>query len=347
MIIQEQVEVIPSGKMIKYFRDLNYEVEWRVPLMVKVIDLPKVSHIKIQVKCEICGNIKKLTYNNYVVNTKSFTQKYSCNNKCSNFKNKISLLEKYGDENYNNRKKFSATNLERFGVPNFTQTEEFNEKTKYSCLLKYGVEHHLQSDIVKDKIKQTNILKRGVEYPMQSDSVRSKSKITLLDRYGVEHISKSEEIKHKKKLTCLENNGVEYPLQNEKIFKKSLENSFLAKKFKNTNLIYQGSYEKYFLELMEQCGQIDLIKNGKKYEYFFCNQIHYYFSDFIYANNTIEIKSSWTYNRNGKDKILELINESKWQSVRDLGDNMIILKSKDEIKNYVKNLDIIIKLNKI
>jgi hypothetical protein len=80
---------------------------------------------------------------------------------------------------------------------------------------------------------------------------------------------------------------------------------------------------------------------------FFCNQIHYYFSDFIYANNTIEIKSSWTYNRNGKDKILELINESKWQSVRDLGDNMIILKSKDEIKNYVKNLDIIVKLNKI
>jgi hypothetical protein len=40
---------------------------------------------------------------------------------------------------------------------------------------------------------------------------------------------------------------------------------------------------------------------------------------------------------------LELINETKWQSVRDSGDDIIILKSKGETKNYVENLDIIIK----
>ena len=42
----------------------------------------------------------------------------------------------------------------------------------------------------------------------------------------------------------------------------------------------------------------------------------------------IEIKSNWTYNKSGKDKELELENETKWQSVRDFGDEIIILFSK-------------------
>jgi hypothetical protein len=341
MIIQEEVEVIPSGRMIKYFKDLNYQAEWRTPITVKVIDLPKVSHVKIEVKCEICGNIKKLSYNNYVTNTKNFTQKYSCNNKCSSFKNKISLLEKYGDENYNNREKFIVTNREKFGVSNYTQTEEYIEKNKYTCLLKYGTEHHFQSDEIKEKIKKKNLIKRGVEFPMQSELVKTKSKNTVLEKYGVEHISKLEKTKNQKKLTCFKNYGVEYPLQNDEIFEKSLKNSKMIKKFKGTSLFYQGSYERHFLNLMEKANKINLIGNGKKYEYLFDNKSHYYFSDFKYLNYTIEIKSSWTYNRNGKDKILEQINETKWQSVRDSDDDIIILKSIKEINNFVKNLDII------
>ena len=59
---------------------------------------------------------------------------------------------------------------------------------------------------------------------------------------------------------------------------------------------------------------------------------------FLYNNQTIEIKSSWTYNRNGKDELLELKNETRWQTVRDIGDDIVILISKKEIKNYVDNI---------
>lgn len=37
-----------------YTKDLNYKVEWRIPIMVKVIDLPKVSHVKIEVWSLLC-----------------------------------------------------------------------------------------------------------------------------------------------------------------------------------------------------------------------------------------------------------------------------------------------------
>jgi len=61
----------------------------------------------------------------------------------------------------------------------------------------------------------------------------------------------------------------------------------------------------------------------------------------------IEIKSSWTYNRNGKDDLLGFKNETRWQTVRDLGDDIVILKSKEEIKNYVDNIVYNIKTNEL
>lgn len=35
-IITKEVEVIPSGRNIKHYKDKGYEVKWREPLMVKV-----------------------------------------------------------------------------------------------------------------------------------------------------------------------------------------------------------------------------------------------------------------------------------------------------------------------
>jgi hypothetical protein len=95
-----------------------------------------------------------------------------------------------------------------------------------------------------------------------------------------------------------------------------------------------------FLELMEDKGLLNDISNGKCYNYIFNDKKRSYHSDYLYNNVTIEIKSSWTYNRNDRDKELELKNETRWQMVRDIGDEIIILKSKQEIKNYVENINI-------
>jgi hypothetical protein len=48
-----------------------------------------------------------------------------------------------------------------------------------------------------------------------------------------------------------------------------------------------------------------------------------------------------------KVDLLELKNETRWQTVRELGDDIVILKSKEEIKNYVDNIVYNIKINEI
>jgi len=125
------------------------------------------------------------------------------------------------------------------------------------------------------------------------------------------------------------------------------KSSFKIHIYNNTNLTYQGSYEKYFLELMDDKGLLNDILNGKSYNYKLNNKIRAYHSDFLFNNHTIEIKSSWTYNRNNKDELLQLKNETRWQTVRDLGDDIVILKSKEEIKNYVDNIVYNIKTNEL
>ena len=117
--------------------------------------------------------------------------------------------------------------------------------------------------------------------------------------------------------------------------------------YNNTNLTYQGSYEKYFLELMDDKGLLNDISNGKSYNYKFNNKVRAYHSDYLFNNFTIEIKSSWTYDKNGLDLDLRLKNETKWGSVTDSGDLIITLKSKEEIKNYVDNIVYNIKINEV
>jgi len=83
---------------------------------------------------------------------------------------------------------------------------------------------------------------------------------------------------------------------------------------------------------------LDMVFVGKSYNYILNNKEYVYYSDYLFNNFTIEIKSGWTYDKNGLDLELRLKNETKWKSVIDSGDLLITLKSKTEIKNYVDSL---------
>lgn len=208
-----------------------------------------------------------------------------------------------------------------------------NEKT---CLEKYGVKYPANDKEIYKKTGQTKLEKYGdINY-----SNREKYKKTCLEKYGFESSNKDEKVKEKMRKSMIEKYGVEHSLQNLKIFSKQQKSSFKINIYKDTNLTYQGSYEKYFLELMEIKGLINELSNGKTYNYIFNDKNRTYHSDYLYNNITIEIKSSWTYNRNDRDKELGLKNEIRWQTVRDIGDEIIILKSKEEIKNYIENISI-------
>jgi len=300
MIIQTEVEIrIGNKDQFEHYLNKGYSIEWGKTQSVLVSDLMLKSNVKLDVKCDVCGYMKKLMYSKYTINTKNLTTDYFCSNKCAINKQEQTCLKKYGfkyvAQNPLVFRKFLDTCKSRHGEEHFSRTSQYKEKYRNTCLKKYGVESSNQSEIVKEKIKSTMNLK-----------------------YGVDHA-----------------------LQNPIIFSKQQKTSLEILQYKDTDLTYQGSYEKYFLELLEYRQMLQNVSNGKIYTYEFTGKKRTYYSDFCVNDTTIEIKSSWTYNRNGKDLNLQMKNETRWKRVRELGDSIVILKSKEEINNYVYSLDII------
>ena len=130
-ILTKEVEVMPSGKMIQYYKNLGYDVEWRKPLVVKIEDLQKSSKVKIEVLCDICKKNKMfVAYDNYN-NVMARTGSYVCQ-ECSAIKIKQTFLKRYGVEHIAKLKdikdKKVRTNIERYGVDNPNKSPEIREK---------------------------------------------------------------------------------------------------------------------------------------------------------------------------------------------------------------------------
>lgn len=87
--------------------------------------------------------------------------------------------------------------------------------------------------------------------------------------------------------------------------------------FKNTGLVYQGTYEFEFLGELELEHGLEWVKeNVKRGPSVWYNDPEdgskkLYISDFLIHNTVYEIKSSWTWNKHGKDLILENRNKAK------------------------------------
>jgi len=93
----------------------------------------------------------------------------------------------------------------------------------------------------------------------------------------------------------------------------------LIKRYKDTNITYQGSYEYDFLEKFYKI--FPDIKNGLSFNYYFDNKIRIYYSDFFIPslNLIVEIKNSYLFNK-CKEEII-----SKESAVRLAGYDYIII----------------------
>lgn len=250
-------------------------------------------------------------------------------------KSKETKLEKYGDENYNNSKKMYATNIENRGDNYVNDIIKIREE---KFLREYGVKHPLQLPEFLEKRKQTNIERHGVENVSQKEEFKRKRTDTMIDKFGVENASQNEAIKQKKKDTSMKNFGVSHHLKDGELFQKHFKAQHKIRAYKDFGIYYQGSYEKYFLELMEEKGLLSEVSSGDSFVYTFNGTEHTYHIDFKFRDKQIEIKSSWTYNKNGADLELQSLNEAKWKSARDSGANLIVLIDKSEVKGFVKAL---------
>jgi len=250
-------------------------------------------------------------------------------------KSKETKKEKYGDENYHNSDKKVETLNNRYGNDYF---KKLSEKSESVMMEKYGVSHPLQLEEFKKKRRKTNLEKYGVENVSQVEEFKEKRKKTIIELYGVENVSQNEDIKQKKKDTSMKSFGVNHHLKDYDMLQKHFKAQYKIKRYKETELYYQGSYELHFLESMEDKELLDQVSNGRSYNYEFMGKEHVYHTDFVYDGKDIEIKSGWTYNKNGEDKLLQEINETKWQSVREANKEIVILISKIRISEFVNYL---------
>lgn len=329
MILTKEVNIFIKGISIKRYRDLGYNINTKIKNSIKVKDLPKNSNIKVMVKCDNCGTEKILKVQDYYLSYKN--NKYSCN-KCSKENYKRTMIKKYGvensfqlkevkelskrtkkikynDKNYNNRKKSKDTCIEKYNVENPQQVKEIKYKTNKTNLEKYGFSVASKSEVVKIKAKKHNLEIWNNTCTLHSDLLKDKIKNIFIEKYGVDN-----------------------PMKNYEIMKKSQITSLKRKIYKNTNLLYQGSYE---LDFLTKYYDKIVIENGKSIKYFLNGKSKMYHSDFYIPNLNliVEIKSSYWYN-----KYLEL-NKLKENQCKLLGFNYIVIinKNYNEFNERINN----------
>jgi hypothetical protein len=215
MILSKYVNIKISNNQIKYYIKKGYNIKGgNETISIKIEDLPPNSGAKIKVKCDICGKEKEISLNRYKNNTKNLTRYYGCSRKCSEQKNKDSILKIYG-------------------VDNISKSDEIKEKKVKTCNSNFGVNYPQQSDIIFNKSKQSKFTIYGNENYNNLD----KTKHTNLIKYGVEYVSQNYDISLKMK----ENQFLSY----KNTFDNKLYKSELIKKYNDIFISYKsfGQYE--------------------------------------------------------------------------------------------------------
>ena len=106
--------------------------------------------------------------------------------------------------------------------------------------------------------------------------------------------------------------------------------------YKNTNILYQGTFEYNFLEKLENAkGLVWLVNNvSRGPSIWYIDSINstkrLYISDFLIDNTIYEIKSDWTWNRHGTDEVLENMNKAKLNECVKQGYKVILVLNKKE-----------------
>lgn len=288
MILTKEIKVELNQFNYHHYKRLGYDTDNKSFLMVKIEDVGIKSVVKVDTKCDICFNIKNISYSKYNKNISSGGF-YACSNKCAVGKGEKTCLEKYGTkyalQNEDIKLKTKSYFIEKFGVDNPSKSKEVRDKRENTMMERFGV---------KTNIILPETHKKAIEISM-SDESKTKRENTNMKRYSVENVFESEIIRNKTKITNLERYGVEYPSQNIDIFNKTQITQLKVKYYKNIR--YQGTYELDFLIYCDKLNILHKIKKIKSVKYILDNKEKVYHPDFYIEelNLIIEIKSDYYY----------------------------------------------------
>lgn len=160
MLKSEKVYISISHKNIDYWTEkLHKTLKNTQKVEVNVSDLPTGSHVSVEVICDNCGEIIKVSYRNYI----------KCMNRYNNY-----YCRKCGPIHY------QQSMQEKYGVDNSFQLPNIKEKSKKTMIEKYGVEYNAQRPDIKEKylIGSANVSYidgRSKNYP---DRLQDKQNVT-------------------------------------------------------------------------------------------------------------------------------------------------------------------------
>lgn len=206
------------------------------------------------------------------------------------------------------------------------------EKIKETVVNRYGVDNISFLTDIKDKISKSN-------KKLDRDEILSKSKETSQKRYNVDFYSMTPKYKERYKKSCLEKYGVDNPaklIENRDKFSKQMilnnslfdfKNYFKIRKYKNTNLCYQSSYEYHFLTFCENKSLLNRIDNGNVYLFLEEDRDLGFrtLTDFSLDNVEIEIKSTYILQKQGGYAVIDI----KRKAVERSGKKYLLILDKD------------------
>lgn len=230
-------------------------------------------------------------------------------------------------------KSLEKSSLEIYGETNPNKTKKVRNRIKKTNKKRYGNSCPMQNSQIQQNIREKNLKNLGVELPFQSQKIQKKGAKTRKELYGFEYTYQSSELYDKCKSTMIKRYDVEYPSQSEILFNKGQKSALILKKYKNSGIYYQGSYELDFLEKYDP--QFD-IQRASFIKYSFEKIQKIYYPDFLIPslNLIVEIKNQYLVKRD-RDKI-----EAKKRATISMGFNfiMIINKNYEEFEKLISQV---------
>lgn len=130
MIKEKSVLINVSNRTVQKYQKNGYDCVVGSKIEIKISDLHKQSHQKITAICDVCGQMRKLSYYAYMKNWNKYKY-YSCE--------------------YCKQKKIEETNQEKYGVRRPIQNKEIHKKLEETNKRKYGYKVAVKSNKIKKR----------------------------------------------------------------------------------------------------------------------------------------------------------------------------------------------------
>ncbi len=338
MLLTKEIKVKVTKNKLKFYNknmNSNYAIDDEIIIPIEL--LAKRSRELVDVMCDICSSIKRISYVTY--NIQLDVESQGCFN-CKHIKTKETHIKKYGYHN-NNREKCKKTCVDKYGVDNVSKSELVKDIKKETNNKNWGVDNVFQSEIIKDKIKEIHLENLGVDHPSKSDVIKNKKIETCninfgvdfptqsnlviskrdennLMKYGFTAYTKTDEYKYRVRDTNLSKYGKIWYMSTDDFKEKSKvtnnekygvdhpsQNFEIFQKQQQSGfsaktyngLYYRGSYE---LDFLRFCDENNItVENGSSIKFFYNDKSKIYFPDFYIPkfNLVCEIKSEYYYSK--------------------------------------------------